>query len=119
MDNKKKTYTLEIIGQNGSFKVEGLSMNGTNYVSETEVDTKNWPATFKFTAKDEEGNITEVIDHAKLVQQVSYEWDNNRFYLAFGEVSEQELLKERLAAAEEANTNAELALCELYEMMMQ
>ena len=119
MASENKTYTLEIEGQNGTITVENLSMNGTNYVSETEVDTKNWPATFKFTAKDEEGNITEQHDHAKLIQQVSYEWDNNRWYLAFGEVSEQELLKERLAAAEEANTNAELALCELYEMMMQ
>lgn len=118
MDNEKKTYTLEIIGQNGSFKVEGLSMNGTNYVSETEVDTKDWPATFKFTAKDEEGNITESHDHAKLLQQVSYEWDSGKWYLAFGEVSEQELLKEQLAAMKEATTNTELALCEVYEMLL-
>ena len=118
MDNEKRTYTLEIIGQNGSFKVEGLSMNGTNYVSETEVDTKNWPATFKFTAKDEEGNITEQHDHAKLIQQESYDWDEGKFYLAFGAVSDQELLKEKLAAMEEANTNTEIALCEVYEMLL-
>ena len=117
MDNK--TYDLTIEGQKGTFEVKDLTMNGTNYVSETKVDTESWPVTFALTVKDEEGNVTEHHDHAKLVQQVSYEWDNNRFYLAFGEVSEQELLKERLAAAEEANTNAELALCELYEMMMQ
>lgn len=118
MDNENKIYTLEIEGERGVIKVGNLTANGTNYVSETEVDTENWPKVFKLTVKDEGGNITEVIDHAKLIQQVSYEWDNNRFYLAFGKVSEQELLKERLAAAEEANTNAELALCELYEMMM-
>ena len=52
MDNEKKTYTLEIVGQNGSFKVEGLSMNGTNYVSETKVDTENWPAIFALTVKE-------------------------------------------------------------------
>lgn len=118
MDNENKTYTLEIEGEHGVITVENLTMNGTNYVSETKVDTTAWSPTFKLTVKNEDGNIAEVIDHAKLIQQVSYEWDNNKFYLAFSEVSEQELLKERLAAAEEANTNAELALCELYEMLM-
>ena len=57
-------------------------------------------------------------DHAKLIQQESYDWDGGKFYLAFGTVSDQELLKEKLAAMEEANTNTELALCEVYEMLM-
>lgn len=91
MDNEKKTYTLEIVGQNGSFKVEGLSMNGTNYVSETAVDHENWPAIFALTVKDEMGNITELLDHAKLIQQEQYEWGSGKWYLAFGEVSEQEI----------------------------
>ena len=118
MDNEKKTYSIEIVGQGSSFKVDNLTMNGTNYVSETKVDTSEWPAAFAFTAMDEDGNVTEHYDHAKLIQQESYEWDEGKFYLAFGQVSEQELLKERLAAAEEANTNAELALCEIYEMLL-
>ena len=116
MDNK--TYTINITGQKKSFTVSGLTMNGTNYVSETEVDTKDWPTVFSFTATDEEGTVTEAIDNAKLIQQVSYDWDGGKFYLAFGQVSEQELLKEKLAAMEEANTNTELALCEVYEMLM-
>lgn len=91
MDNENKIYTLEIVGQHGTFTVTGLTMNGTNYVSESEVDTKNWPEIFKLTAKDEDGNITEQFDHAKLLQQEQYAWDNNKFYLAFAPVSEQEI----------------------------
>jgi hypothetical protein len=71
-------------------------MNGTNYVSEAKVDTTAWPPTFKLTAKDEEGNITEAIDHAKLIQQEQYAWDNNRWYLAFAPVSAQEIENAKL-----------------------
>ena len=91
MDNENKIFNLEIVGQHGTFTVNGLTMNGSNYVSETKVDTEAWPEVFKLTAKDEEGNITEQLDYAKLLQQEQYTWDNNKFYLAFAPVSEQEL----------------------------
>ena len=87
MDN----YTIEIVGGNASFTVNDLTMNGTNYVSETEVDTTGWPTVFKFIAKDSEGNVTETYDHAKLIQQESYAWDGGKFYLAFAPVSAQEI----------------------------
>jgi hypothetical protein len=70
---------------------EGLTLNGSNYVSKTEVDVSNLPHVFKFTVKDSEGNITEEYEHAKLLQQVQYAWDDNKFYLAFAPVSEQEI----------------------------
>ena len=89
MDNK--TYTLTIEGQSKTFTVENLTMNGTNYVSETKVDTANWPEVFKLTAKDEEGKVTEEYTHAKLLQQEQYDWDGGKFYLAFAPVSEQEI----------------------------
>lgn len=66
-------------------------MNGSNYVSAKEVDTANWPAVFKLTAKDGDGNITEEMQHAKLLQQEQYDWDGGKFYLAFAPVSEQEI----------------------------
>ena len=84
-------YTLTIEGKNKSFTVPNLDMNGNNYVSETKVDTTAWPQTFKFTATDEEGNITESYDHAKLIQQVQYDWDGGKWYLAFAPVSQQEI----------------------------
>lgn len=89
MDNKK--YTLEIEGQNSTITVENLTMNGTNYVSEAKVDTTAWPPMFKLTAKDSTGNTTEEHAHAKLLQQVQYDWDGGKWYLAFAPVSEQEI----------------------------
>ena len=96
MDNEKKTYTLEIEGERGTITVENLTMNGTNYVSETKVDTSAWPPTFKLTAKDVEGTVTEAIDHAKLIQQEQYAWDGGKWYLAFAPVSPQEIENARL-----------------------
>lgn len=98
MDNENKPYTIGIVGQNCSFTVDNLTMNGTNYVSETEVDTNDWPAVFGFTATDEEGNITERHDHAKLIQQERYDWDGGKYYLAFAPVSEQEIKNAELQA---------------------
>ncbi|MBO6292195.1 MAG: hypothetical protein J6N51_08070 [Selenomonas sp.] len=96
MDNEKKTYTLTIEGQNSTITVENLTMNGTNYVSEAKVDTTAWPPTFKLTAKDEEGTVTEALDHAKLIQQEQYAWDGGKWYLAFAPVSAQEIENAKL-----------------------
>ena len=93
---ENKTYTLTIEGQNSTFTVSGLTMNGTNYVSEAKVDTTAWPPTFKLTVKDEEGTVTEAIDHAKLIQQEQYAWDGGKWYLAFAPVSPQEIKNARL-----------------------
>lgn len=94
MDNK--TYTLSIEGAGRSYTVSGLTLNGNNYVSEKEVDTSKWPDVFKLTATDGDGNVTETIAHARLLQQVSYEWDGGKFYLAFTPVSDQEIVNEEI-----------------------
>jgi hypothetical protein len=88
---ENKTYTLTIKGSHETLEVANLTVNGTNYVSETEVDTSAWPPTFALTATDEEGNITEHIEHAKLIQQTTYAWDEGKYYLAFAAVSQQEI----------------------------
>lgn len=120
MDNK--TYDLTIEGQRGTFEVKGLTMNGTNYVSEAKVDTESWPAIFSLTVKDKEGNITEHHDHAKLLQQVSYEWDGGKWYLAFGVVSEQEVKNSEFRAdINETNETALtglMAATDLYEELV-
>ena len=83
-----KKYALYV---DGVKLAEGLTINGNNYVSKTEVDVSNLPTVFKLTAKDSKGNITEEFEHAKLLQQVQYAWDDNKFYLSFAPVSEQEI----------------------------
>lgn len=84
-----KKYTLYI---DNVKLAEDLTINGSNYVSKTEVDVSNLPAIFKFTAKDSEGNTTEEFEHAKLLQREQYAWDGNKYYLAFAPVSEQEVM---------------------------
>lgn len=91
MDNGSKTYSLTIEGGNKIFVAQNLTLNGTNYVSETQIDTANWPEVFKLTAKDKEGKVTEEFAYAKLLQQVQYDWDGGKFYLAFAPISEQEI----------------------------
>lgn len=84
-----KKYTLYA---DGVKLAEGLTLNGTNYVSKDEVDISGLPKVFKLTVRDSEGNTTEEFEHAKLLQQVQYAWDDNKFYLAFAPVSQQEIM---------------------------
>lgn len=75
---------------------DGLTLNGTNYVSKDEVNVSGLPKVFKLMVKDSEGNVVEEFEHAKLLQQVQYAWDDNKFYLAFVPVSEQEILNAKM-----------------------
>ena len=92
MDKKYALYA------DGAKLADGLTLNGTNYVSKTEVDVSNLPKVFKLTVKDSDGNTTEEFEHAKLLQQVQYAWDDNKFYLAFAPVSEQEIMNAEFKA---------------------
>lgn len=91
-----KTYTLIIEGVSDSFEIKNLTINGTNYVSESEVDTSKWPETFAMKAVDSEGNVTEQHDHARLIQQVPYDWDEGKFYFAFAVISEEEVIQAKM-----------------------
>ena len=92
MDKKYMLYA------DGVKLADGLTLNGTNYVSKDEVDVSGLPKVFKLTVKDSDGNITEEYEHAKLLQQVQYAWDDNKFYLAFAPVSEQEIMNAEFKA---------------------
>lgn len=82
------SYTLYA---DGVKLAENLTKNGTNYASADEVDVSNLPPVFRLTVKDTNDNITEEYEHAKLLQQEQYEWDDNKYYLAFAPVSQQEV----------------------------
>lgn len=90
-----KKYTLYA---DGVKLAEGLTLNGTNYVSKDEVDVSGLPKVFKLTVRDSEGNTAEEFEHAKLLQQVQYAWDDNKFYLAFAPVSQQEIMNAEFKA---------------------
>jgi hypothetical protein len=106
-----KTYTLKI---GNDITISGLTMNGNNYVSETKVNTSAWPAVFKLTVTDSDGN-TEVTNHAKLIQQEQYAWDNNRWYLAFGEVSDEAI---KLEEVNDTALAGLMATTDLYEQLL-
>lgn len=89
MDNEK--YTLKLEWDDEAVTVGNLTMNGNNYVSASKVNVSGWPASFKLTATNSKGEVTETIEHAKLLQQVKYSWDGGKYYLAFGIVPELEL----------------------------
>ena len=86
----KKIYTIHLVSNNKELTIESLTLNGNNYVSETEIDFSNFPKIFSLTVIDEDGNITEKMSHAMLLQQVKYDWDEG-YYLAFAEISQYEL----------------------------
>ena len=88
MDKKYALYA------DGVKLAEGLTLNGSNYVSKDEVDVSGLPKVFKLTVKDSEGNTTEEFEHAKLLQQVQYAWDDSKYYLAFAPVSEHEVMND-------------------------
>ena len=72
------------------YVMDNLTLNGNNYVSEIEIDFSNFPKMFSLTAIDENANVIERMSHAKLLQQVKYDWDKG-YYLAFAEISQYEL----------------------------
>ena len=92
MDVTNKTYSLFADGVKFA---EKLTVNGNNYVSNSKVDTESLPDVFKLEVKDSKDKITEVIDNARLLQQVQYT-EGGEYYLAFSKVSKQELLNDKL-----------------------
>lgn len=87
-----KTYSLFADGVKFA---EKLTVNGNNYVSNSKVDTESLPDVFKLEVKDSKDKITEVIDNARLLQQVQYT-EGGEYYLSFSKVSKQELLNDKL-----------------------
>ena len=91
-------YTLIIRSKTKEFTVSNLTLNGTNYVSKRKVDTSEWPPVFSLEATDADGNVTESYDDAKLLQQVQYDWDEGKWYLAFAPVNMQEIENAELSS---------------------
>lgn len=86
-------------------KITGLTKNGDNFVSKTKVDESifvNNLSTMKVSDGETEVTMTDV----QFIQQM--EWVDGNWYLAFREIF----------PAEKAMTDLELALVEVYEMIL-
>lgn len=96
-------------------KLTGLEMNGSNYVSKEKVDEtifENNLSTMKVSDGETETTYTDVV----FIQQM--EWVDGTFYLAFREKTKEEKLVAAIAANTDSMTDLQIALAEVYEMIL-
>ena len=86
-------------------KLTGLTKNGDNFVSKTKVDESIFVNNLStMTVSDGETEVT--MTDVQFIQQM--EWADGSWYLAFREISSEE----------KAMTDLQLALVEVYEMIL-
>lgn len=99
-------------------KIENLDMNGTNYVSQTEVDKSIFTSdnlsemTIFDSETDEETKYEDMI----FIQQMK--WMDGTYYLAFREKTQEEKLAEAIINNTDSVTDLQLAIAELYETVI-
>ena len=96
-------------------KLTGLDMNGTNYVSKEKVDEtifKDNLSTMRVSDGETETTYTDMV----FIQQM--EWPDGTFYLAFREKTKEEKLAAAIAANASSVTDVQVALAEVYEMIL-
>lgn len=90
-------------------------MNGTNYISEKEIDTSIFNNNLS-TMKVEYRGTTEVYNDMIFVQQMK--WMDGTYYLAFRPKTREEILMEKLSQTSADITDLQLAFAEMYETMI-
>lgn len=96
-------------------KLTNLEMNGTNYVSKGKVDEtifKDNLSTMKVSDGETETTYTDMV----FIQQM--EWVDGTFYLAFREKTKEEKLVAAITANTNSVTDVQVALAEVYEMVL-
>lgn len=105
-------YTITLA--NGK-KLTGLDMNGTNYVSKEKVDETIFEDNLS-TMKVSDGETETTYADMVFIQQM--EWADGTFYLAFREKTKEEKLVAALTATSNSVTDVQVALAEVYEMVL-
>lgn len=96
-------------------KLEGLDKNGDNFVSKTKVDESIFEdnlSTMKIFDGENEESFTDMV----FIQQM--EWSDRTFYLAFREKTALEKVVSALDATSDSVTDVQVALAEVYEMIL-
>jgi len=107
-----KVYTIALADGR---QLTGLGLNGTNFVSAEKVDETIFQDNLSvMTVSD--GETERVYHHVELIQQQKQQ--DGSWYLAFREKTAQELAAEALKEAMESITDMQLALAEVYEMIL-
>ncbi len=96
-------------------KLTGLEMNGTNYVSKEKVDETIFENNLStMTVSDGETEI--IYTDMVFIQQM--EWADGTFYLAFREKTKEEKFVAAITANADSMTDLQVALAEVYEMVL-
>lgn len=96
-------------------KLTGLSKNGDNFVSSEKVDETIFENNLS-TMTVSDGEKEETFENMVFIQQM--EWADGTFYLAFREQTQTEKILAAIAANSESVTDMQMALAEVYEMML-
>lgn len=106
-------YTITL--SNGT-KLKNLDMNGSNYVSKTKVDESIFTSANLATMKVSDGETETTYTDVVFIQQM--EWVDGTFYLTFREKTREEKLVEAITANTDSMTDLQVALAEVYEMIL-
>lgn len=109
----------KMILSNGT-ELAGFQRNGNNYFREDKVDEAALAGNLS-TLTLTDGEETIVLRNAELVQQIHYEnvpGLDDGWYLCFREKTPQEVMAEKLRSGEAEMSDLQLALAEVYEMML-
>lgn len=106
-------YTITL--SNGT-KLKNLDMNGSNYVSKTKVDESIFTSANLATMTVSDGETETTYTDVVFIQQM--EWADGTFYLAFREKTREEKLVEAITANTDSMTDLQVALAEVYEMIL-
>lgn len=112
----ENNYTITLAdGQ----KIENLGLNGNNFVSTAKIDESIFEDNLS-TMTVSDGETETVYHDVEFIQQM--QWSDGTYYLAFRELSEQEKtmksIQESLSDSDSSVTDLQVALTEIYEMML-
>lgn len=93
----------------------GLSKNGDNFVSETQVDESIFENNLS-TMTVSDGETEETYTNMVFIQQMP--WSDGTFYLSFREQTPTEKILAAITANSDSVTDMQVALAEVYEMIL-
>lgn len=96
-------------------KITDLELNGTNYVSQTEIDENVFKDNLS-TITISDGETETVYEDMVFIQQMKM--SDGTYYLAFREKFPEEKIAEAIVANASSVTDVEMAITEIYEMIL-
>lgn len=100
-------------------ELTGLRLNGNNYISDTQIDASVFEDLSVVEITDLDAGVTETFTNMKLIHNTQY---GDEFWFALEEKSAKEIAMENinksLASTSTDITDIQMAMAEIYEMML-